>query len=321
VVGGVLVQSFDWHWIFLVNLPICAVGVAVTLLVVPETRAPRMSRRIDVPGILTLTIAIFCLVLALIEGDEWGWSSVPLLSLFGASVGSLLLFVGVELWQREPIVDFSLFKAPSFSGPNSMGLLYGIALQGATLIAVLYFTDALGYHQLHAAYALLPIALTGFVASATCGKASSKIGPHLICLVGMALAAVGLGLLSQLSPETSYLEIAWRGVVMGAGIGMAFQSLPTLALSETPHAKLGVVSGVFTTFRQLGIVLGVAILISVLNRQLHTNLAQIHTHAGALVHAQVVRAFTTRNPATSPVITICRIVCKTGWGSSVFLQI
>ncbi len=265
----------------------------LTLLFVPETRDPSVSRHIDVPGLLTLTMAIVCLVLAIIEGNEWGWSSVPILSLFGAAVGSVILFVMVEVWQREPIVDLSLFKAWSFTGTNITVLLFGIALQGATLIAVLYFTNALGYSQLHAAYALIPIALASFVASLLAGKLSSKVTPSMMCLAGMALVAIGLGLLGLLSPEASFMDIAWRGLLMGGGIGLAFQSLPILSLSQVPHAKLGVGSGVFNTFRLIGSVLGVAILVSVLTGQLHTNLEQAYRTGGALAHAPVIDAFRT----------------------------
>jgi EmrB/QacA subfamily drug resistance transporter len=293
IIGGLLVQTFDWRWIFLVNLPICAVGIVLALLCVPETRDPSVSRHIDVPGLLTLTLAILCLVVAINQGNEWGWSSVPMLSLFGAAVGSVLLFVLVEVWQREPLVDLSLFKAGSFTGTNITVLLFGIALQGATLIAVLYFTNALGYRQLQAAYALLPIALASFVTSLLAGKVSSKLTPSLMCLAGMAMVAVGLGLLGLLSPLPSLLVIAWCGLLMGGGIGMAFQSLPMLSLAQVPHAKLGVGSGVFNTFRLLGGVLGVAILVSVLTGQLHTNLEQASRTAGALAHAPVTDAFRT----------------------------
>ncbi len=293
IIGGFLVQTFDWRWIFLVNLPICAVGIVLALLFVPETRDPSVSRRIDVPGLLTLTMAILCLVLAIIEGNEWGWSSVPILSLFGAAVGSVILFVLVEVWQREPLVDLSLFKAWSFTGTNITVLLFGIALQGATLIAVLYFTNALGYSQLQAAYALIPIALASFVVSLLAGKLSSKITPYMMCLAGMALVAMGLGLLGLLGTEASFLDIAWRALLMGGGIGLAFQSLPMLSLSQVPHAKLGVGSGVFNTFRLIGSVLGVAILVSVLSGQLHTNLEQAYRTAGALAHAPVIDAFRT----------------------------
>jgi EmrB/QacA subfamily drug resistance transporter len=293
IIGGFLVQAFDWRWIFLVNLPICAVGIVLTLLFVPETRDPSVSRHIDVPGLLTLTMAILCLVVAINQGNEWGWSSVPILSLFGAAVGSVLLFVLVEGWQREPLVDLSLFKAWSFTGTNITVLMLGIAFQGATLIPVLYFTIALGYSQLQAAYALLPIALASFVTSLLAAKGSSKLTPSLMCLAGMAMVAVGLGLLGLLGPLTSLLAIAWCGLLMGGGIGMAFQSLPMLSLAQVPHAKLGVGSGVFNTFRLLGGVLGVALLVSVLTGQLPTNLEQASRTAGALAYAPVIDAFRT----------------------------
>jgi hypothetical protein len=114
-----------------------------------------------------------------------------------------------------------------------------------------------------------------------------------MCLAGMALVAIGLGLLGLLSPLPSFLAIACCGLVMGGGIGMAFQSLTMLSLSQVPHAKLGVGSGVFNTFRLIGSVLGVAILVSVLTGQPHTNLVQVYRTAGALALAPVIYAFRT----------------------------
>jgi MFS family permease len=142
-----------------------------------------------------------------------------------------------------------------------------------------------------AAYALIPLALASFVTSLLAGKLSSKVTPSLMCLSGMAMVAVGLGLLGLLSPLISFLDIAWCGLLMGGGIGMAFQSLTMLSLAQVPHAKLGVGSGVFNTFRLIGGVLGVAILVSVLTGQLHTNLEQAYRTAGALARAPVIDAF------------------------------
>ena len=109
----------------------------------------------------------------------------------------------------------------------------------------------------------------------------------------MAMVAVGLGLLGLLSPFTSFLAIAWWGLLTGGGIGLAFQSLTLLSLAQVPHAKLGVGSGVFNTFRLIGGVLGVAILVSVLSGHLHTTLEQASRTAGVLAHASVIDAFRT----------------------------
>ena len=285
VIGGFLVQTFGWPWIFIVNLPVCLVGLMMLLLFVPETRDPHVGKRIDVPGMLTLTAAIFCLVLAIIEGNDWTWTSLPILSLFGAALASLILFVIVEVRQQEPIVDFSLFQARSFTGANITMFLVGIAVQGAILMIVLYYMNALAYSQLHAAYALLPLPLAAFVVSMLAGRLSGKVNPYVMGLVGLVLLAVGFGLLSLLSTDAPYLDVAWRSLLLGAGIGMVFQSQPSISLSEVPRAKLGVGSGIFNTFRQIGFVLGIAILISVFTGQLQTNLGQARTHTLALVQA------------------------------------
>jgi len=120
-----------------------------------------------------------------------------------------------------------------------------------------------------------------------------RVSPSLMCLAGMAMVAVGLGLLGLLSPLTSFPAIAWCGLLTGGGIGLAFQSLTMLSLAQVPHAKLGVGSGVFNTFRLIGGVLGVAILVSVLTGQLHTSLEQASRTAGALAQAPVIDAFRT----------------------------
>src|SRR6266705_6788562 len=163
VLGGFLVQNFDWRWIFFVNLPYCSFGLIMVAIVVPETRELSTSKKLDPLGLLTLSAAIFCLVLAIIQGNDWGWTSTPILSLFAGALVALLLFVIIEVRVSVPIVDFSLFKIRSFSASSIAIFLFGIAIQGAFLLLVLYFIDAQGYTQLDAAYAILPIPLASFV--------------------------------------------------------------------------------------------------------------------------------------------------------------
>ncbi len=133
VLGGFLVQSFDWRWIFFVNLPFCLIGLVMVALFVPETREKRISRRIDVPGVITLSVAMFCLSLAIIQGNDWGWSSTAIISLFGGALVSLILFIIVEIRVKEPIVDFSLFKIGSFTSSSvatfrQLGFVLGVAI-------------------------------------------------------------------------------------------------------------------------------------------------------------------------------------------------
>ena len=283
VLGGYLVQNFDWRWIFFVNLPFCIIGLFMVAMFVPETREPGVSRRIDIPGIITLSAAVFCLVLAIIQGNDWGWSSTPILSLFGGAVLATILFFVVELKVKEPIIDFSLFKIGSFTSASFAMFVFGIAIQGAFLILVLYFIYAQGYTQLNAAYAILPIPVASFIVSAFSGAFSQKINPRISALLGMTLLVVGFFLLFTLNVNSTLLDTIWRGLIIGAGMGMCFQSFPNIALSEVPRAKLGVGSGVFNTFRQIGFVLGVAILISLFVGQIQTNITRASNNAIQIV--------------------------------------
>ena len=283
VLGGFLVQNFDWRWIFFVNLPFCIVGLIMVGIFVPETRELGTSKKLDPLGLLTLSTAIFCLVLAIIQGNDWGWTSTPILSLFAGALIALMLFFIVETRVSEPIIDFSLFKIRSFSASSVTMFLFGIAIQGAFLLLVLYFIDAQGYTQLDAAYAILPIPLAAFVVSVFSGAFSQKISPRISGIAGMALLAIGFFALATLNANSTWLDTTWRGVIIGAGMGLCFQSFPNMALSEIPRAKLGVGSGVFNTFRQIGFVLGVAILISLFVGQIKTNTEQARTNSIQIV--------------------------------------
>jgi EmrB/QacA subfamily drug resistance transporter len=263
VLGGFLVQTVGWPWIFLVNLPLGLTGLLMIARFVPETCDPHASQRVDVAGILTLSAALFCLVMDVIEGNTWGWTSILTMSLFAAAMVSFLLFILIELKQPEPMIDFRLFAVRSFSGANSTMFLFGIASQGAYLIAVLYFTHAQGYTQIQTAYVLLPMAFGAFIVALLTARVSRRISPHPMGIAGLLLVAGSFGLLCLLSPHAAYLDIAWRELLLGTGTGLVFLSQPMIALSDIPRARLGVGSGVFNTFRQIGFVLGVAILVSV----------------------------------------------------------
>ena len=252
-------------------------------LFVPETRVPGTSKKLDPLGLVTLSIAMFCLVLAIIQGNDWGWTSASVLSLFAGALVALVFFFIVESRVSEPIVDFSLFKIRSFSASSVTMFLFGIAVQGAFLILVLYFIDAQDYTQLDAAYAILPIPLASFVVSALSGAFSQKINPRVSGIVGMALLAAGFFALATLNANATFMDTTWRGIIIGAGMGLCFQSFPNMALSEVPRAKLGVGSGVFNTFRQIGFVLGVAILISLFVGQIKTNIQQATTNSIQIV--------------------------------------
>ncbi len=285
VLGGFLVESFDWRWIFLVNLPFCVIGLYMVYRNVPESKDQHASRNIDFGGILTLTAALLCLMLAIIEGNDWGWGSPGILALFAGTVIGLGLFFFVESRQQQPILDINLFKIRSFTSANLAMFLFSVGIQGAFLILVLYFINAQGYDELGAAYALIPLPLASFVFSAATSRLNGKISPRVLGIVGMVLITLGFVSLCTLSASSGYIDTAWRSIIIGAGMGLTFTSFPAMVLAEVPRNKVGVGSGAFNTFRQIGFALGVAILISIFAGQIKDNTAQARDRAIAIVRA------------------------------------
>ncbi|MBE3565197.1 MAG: DHA2 family efflux MFS transporter permease subunit [Thermogemmatispora sp.] len=277
VLGGLIVQTLSWRWIFYVNLPFCLVGLVLVWLWVPETREVRRdgrAGRLDWSGLLLLSVALFSLVLAVMQGNDWGWGSLPTLALLGLALVGLAVFVRVELRVREPMVNLRLFGIRSFLLSDVAILLFGVAMQGAFVMAVFYFTELRGYGQLEAAYALLPLPLASLVLSLLMGAVGRRLPPLLVGLTGLLLVALGFTLLALVSASAGSLDTAWRLALIGVGMGMCFQSFPTFALSEVPPAQLGVGSGILNTFRQVGFALGVAVLIALFTAQLQQDLQQ-----------------------------------------------
>ncbi len=285
VLGGFLVQNFDWRWIFFVNIPFCVLGLYMVWQFVPESKDNQATRQLDLLGLLTLTVGMFCLVLAIIEGNEWGWTSAGILGLFVGSVVGLALFFFVETRQAQPILDFSLFKIRSFTASSITTFMFSVSIQGAFLILVLYFINAQGLNQLDAAYALIPLPLAAFVLSAVAGRFSNKLNPRYMGIAGMVIQSIGFFALTTLGTDATYLDTAWRAMIIGVGMGLCFQTFPAMAISEVPRPKLGVASGAFNTFRQIGFTIGVAILLSFFSGQIKDNNVQALNRAVDMVKA------------------------------------
>lgn len=284
VLGGFLVQTFDWRAIFYVNLPFCIVGLYMVYQFVPESKDPAASRRIDLGGLITLTAGMFCLVLAIIQGNDWGWTSLGTLALLAGAVVGLGLFVLIETRIAQPILDFTLFKFRSFTMVNITMFMFSVAVTGVFLMLVLYFINARGYSELNAAYALLPLPIASFFVSGISGRFSNKINPRWQGIAGMAFLTVGFVLLSTIDAQSSYFDVAWRSVLLGVAVGLCFTSFPTMALGEIPHTKVGVGSGTFNTARQIGFALGVAVLISLFTGQIKDNIPVAVANATQIVN-------------------------------------
>jgi EmrB/QacA subfamily drug resistance transporter len=290
---GVLISHLDWIWLFLVGLPCSLVALVLVACFVPETGDPHLSRQTDWPGIVTLSVALLCLVLS-IQASAWGWTTATSLQLGGIAFAALLLFVLIERRRRNPMIDLQIFRIPSFSVSNVIACLDGLAIPGALLLLSYYLITMLGYDQVHAALILLSVSSTTLLAAALAGIFSTRIDVRLIGVVSLTLLAIGLFLLSALSLDSGEIAIIGCGVPIGAGMGLMAQSLPAIVLSEVPRAKLGAGSGVFTTCGQLCAALGVPLLLSIFLGQAQMNVTTARAQAVSLVQADTTLPKSTR---------------------------
>jgi EmrB/QacA subfamily drug resistance transporter len=260
LVGGILTEKIDWSWIFLINVPVGVIGIAVARWAIDESRDTSLRQRLDVPGLLTSGVGLFALTYGLIEANQKGWTSVEILSLFAVAVVSLVAFVLLELHQERPMLDLSLFRNRSFAGANLTMLLVSLAMFGIFFFNSLFFQQVLGYSPIGAGALFLPMTLCIVLFAPLAGKLSDRIGSRWLIGGGMSLVSISLLLMAQLNTGSSLWQII--PALLPTGIGMALTITPTTAaaMSSVAVDKAGVGSAVLNTCRQVGGSLGIAVM-------------------------------------------------------------
>lgn len=292
VVGGLLVQYVNWQSIFFLNVPIGIIGIALCAWAVRESRDTSAPKSVDVLGLITLTVSMFCLVLALIQGNDAdkGWTSQYILTLFGIAAGTLIIFVVVELLLKHPMVDPRLFKNASFTGAAIVGFTLSAGLWGLFFFLTLYLQNYLGFSALDAGLRSLPLSALVLVSAPLAGALSSKVGPKWLMTVGLLIAAVGVGLMTRLSTDTSttaWLVLLVPFILAGIAGGMVSPPISTVAVNTVSRDRAGMASGVSGICRQLGTAFGIALLGAVLTNVYNTG---IQTKISALTIPHVPAA-------------------------------
>src|SRR3954449_11381109 len=213
-----MVGHVGWQAIFFINVPVAALAVAVTLWAAHESRDDTAERTVDIPGVLTLGAGVGALVLALVEGNSWGWGSIGVLALLAVSAISFVAFFVIERRVRVPMLDFSYFRSRTFFGANLVAFLVTFAMFGMFLYIALYMQNVLGFSPLEAGVRFLPTTLIIMVLGPVAGRLSDRVGPRPLLTLGLTTVAVALFWQSFIEVDTSYLFLLPAFVLMGVGI-------------------------------------------------------------------------------------------------------
>jgi EmrB/QacA subfamily drug resistance transporter len=260
IVGGLLTEKVSWSWIFFINIPVGVLGVVAARMFIDETKDTSKEQRLDLPGLITSGIGLFALTYGLIETNNHAWTSTRVLMLFGIAVVALGAFVFLELHQRLPMLDLSLFRDSTFAGANAAMLLVGLAMFGIFFYNSLLLQRVLGYTAIQTGATFLPMTVLIILVAPVAGRFSDRIGARWLMGAGMTLLAISLLLFGTLDANSSFWNIL-PGLLVG-GVGMAVTMAPTTAaaMGSVPVAKAGVGSAVINSMRQVGGSLGIAIM-------------------------------------------------------------
>ena len=230
----------------------------VTLAATKESRDPNVPRTVDYAGVATLTVGIGALVLALVEGNGWGWGSPRILALLGISVAGLASFAIVERRTRFPMVEFSFLRSRTFVGTNGIAFVVSFAMLAMFFFMALYMQNILGYSPLEAGIRFLPTTVVIIVAAPIAGRLTDRIGARTPIAIGLSLVAVALFMQSRITVDTTYSDLLLPFVLMGLGIGLTMSPMSTAAMNAVDTTKAGLASGVLSMSRMVGGTFGVA---------------------------------------------------------------
>jgi EmrB/QacA subfamily drug resistance transporter len=284
LVGGLITQHINWNWIFFINVPIGAIAVVAAYAFIDESRDESHEQKPDIPGLLTSALGLFALTYGLIESNNYGWGSTRIVGSLVVAAIALGGFIMLELRQRLPMLDLSLFKNRTFAGANGVMLLVALAMFGVFFYVSLYMQQVLGYSPVQAGAAFLPMTVLIILIAPWAGKATDKIGARWLVGTGMFLLAASLFLFSRMGVHADFWTLLPAMVLGGGGMGLVMTPTTATAMGAVQRDKAGVGSAVLNSMRQVGGSLGIALMGTIIASRTASSLKLGNPQPVAFVH-------------------------------------
>jgi EmrB/QacA subfamily drug resistance transporter len=284
LLGGILTDSLDWHWIFLVNIPIGVLVVLLSLRLLPGGGGAAGAGRLDVGGAVTVTASLMLAVYAIVNGNEKGWTSGETLGLLAAAAALLALFLAIESRVRSPLMPLGLFRLRNVATANVVGVLWAAAMFAWFFLSALYLQLVLGYSPLQVGLAFLPANLImGAFSLGLSAKLVMRFGLRLPLATGLLIAAAGLVLFVRAPVDGNFVvDVLPSMILLGFGAGMAFNPVLLAAMSGVSPSESGLASGIVNTSFMMGGALGLAVLASLAASRSNSLSAAGHDSIAAL---------------------------------------
>jgi EmrB/QacA subfamily drug resistance transporter len=260
LLGGILTDLLSWEWIFFINVPVGLAAVALTPMLLAESRDTGI-RSFDAPGAVLVTSGMVTLVYTITQANQYGWGSLETIGLFSLAGVLLAAFAAWESRVKEPLMPFSIFRIRTVAAANISGLILGTVSFSMFLMLTLYMQQVLGYSPLKTGLAYLAVAGTAIIWSTVAAQLVTRIGVKPVIVAGMAFLTAGLVYFTQVSVGGSYVGDLLPGfLLIAVGLGFSFVPISIAALAGVQASEAGLASGLFNTSQQIGGALGIAAL-------------------------------------------------------------
>lgn len=257
--GGLLIESLSWHWIFLVNLPVGIIGVWMVIRNVPNLQ-PVGEQRFDYGGAAVLFIGLLTLLMGLTLGQQWGFGDQRVWLMLAGALLAIGLFIGIEARVEQPMIDLQLFRSQLFSINLITGLAVFIAVAGVFILLPFYLEGVLGYGPRAVGLLVAAVPILLGVTAPISGLLSDRYGTRLIASIGLAVLAGGYAAMSRFTAETNLTYYLIAVLPFGAGMGIFQSPNNSAVMGAVPRSKLGIASGLLAITRTLGQTTGIAVL-------------------------------------------------------------